>query len=204
MFIGRFIFAFNIFHLKDKLDKCIHMVDIKSSEIPCSFTTYLIAAEDHRSSYHFGIDQIGMVRAFYVRLINNEVQGASTIEQQFVRVVTGDYTHSLFRKFKEQLLAIALSNKRSKNNIATAYLAIAYYGSSCEGTEGVLKLVGEELKSASETQMISLIARLKYPQPTNDLSIWKNKYRCRIRYIRRRHLNTVHKMLDSEENTTPI
>ena len=173
--------------MRNKLKKCIQVVDIKCSEIPDLFTIYLIAAEDHRSQYHFGIDHIGIVRAFFIWLKKNEVQGASTIEQQFVRVVTGDYRNSLTRKFKEQLLAIALAKRRNKGNIAKAYLAIAYYGYKCEGTKGIINLIDKELKFASETQIISLVARLKYPKPSKDLVKWENKHCARINYIQWRH-----------------
>lgn len=177
---------FNIFNMKNKLNKCVQIVDSKYAEIPDLFVTYLIAAEDHRSQYHFGIDHIGIVRAFYIWLNKNEIQGASTIEQQFVRVVTGDYKKSLVRKFKEQLLAIALVNKRNKSNIAKAYLAIAYYGYKCEGTKGIINIIGKELESASEAQVISVIARLKYPKPSKDLARWKYKHSARLNYIQYR------------------
>ena len=114
--------------MKNKLNNCVSTVDFKRNEIPSRFIPYLVVAEDHRSSRHLGIDPVGMLRAFYVRLKKNEIQGASTIEQQFVRVVTNDYEYSLLRKFREQLLAIALTNQRMKSDIARAYLAVAYYG----------------------------------------------------------------------------
>lgn len=100
-FIGRLLLVFNFFQLKNKLEKCAEVVDQKSGEIPEFYTEYLVAAEDHRSRFHCGIDQVGILRAIYKRLFDAEIQGASTIEQQFVRVVTGDYSHSLQRKLKE-------------------------------------------------------------------------------------------------------
>jgi len=187
IFIGRLFVLFNIFNMKDKLDKCIQIVDTKYIEIPDIFIVYLIAAEDHRSQYHFGVDYVGIIRAFFKWLNYNEVQGASTIEQQFVRVVTSDYTNSLVRKFKEQLLAIVLSNKRSKNNIAKAYIAIAYYGYKYKGIKGIIALIGKELKFASEEQILSIIAKLKYPKPSKNLVKWKNKHSLRINYIKWRY-----------------
>lgn len=185
--IGKLAFTFNIFSIKNKLNQCIQVVDNKFSKIPDLYTMYLIAAEDHRSEYHYGIDQIGVVRAFFVWLKNGKVQGASTIEQQFVRVVTGDYRNSLLRKFKEQLLAIELTKRRNKNHIARAYLAVAYYGYKCEGTNGIINLIGKELEFASEAQIISLIAKLKYPRPSKNLIKWEKKHHLRIGYIKYRY-----------------
>ena len=194
LLIAKFVFLLNIAGMKSKLNKCISTVDLKSSEIPSSFVPYLIAAEDHRSSRHRGIDHIGMLRSFYVRLKNNETQGASTIEQQFVRVVTNDYERTLLRKFREQLLAISLTNRRMKDDIARAYLAIAYYGYNIHGTNGLNRLVRGELNHANEKEMISIIARLKYPYSNIDTKSWEEKHNLRARYIKRRHTNAANKL----------
>lgn len=193
IFIGRFLLAFNAFQLKNKLDKCIQVVDQKSVEIPEFYTEYLVSAEDHRSRFHCGIDQIGMLRAIYKRFFDNEIQGASTIEQQVVRVVTGDYSHCLQRKLKEQLLAVFLAKKKGKIDIAKAYLAIAYYGHNCEGIMGISKLVGSDLRLASEAQVISIMARLKYPKPSTNLAVWGGKVSQRESYIKNRHQKAANK-----------
>lgn len=177
----------NIFNMKNKLNKCIVIANRNCNEIPDIFIEYLICAEDHRSKYHFGVDQIGIVRALIVWLNSNKIEGASTIEQQFVRVATKDYTRSLFRKFKEQLLAVALNGKINKQNIAKAYLSIAYYGYHCEGTRGIKDTIKRKLEYASKNQIISIIARLKYPKPHKNLIKWKKKNIRRINYINCRH-----------------
>ncbi|GAA4093036.1 hypothetical protein GCM10022414_15910 [Zhongshania borealis] len=177
----------NFFQLKNKLEKYAEVVDQKSIEIPEFYTEYLVVAEDHRSRFHCGIDQVGILRAIYKRLFTVEIQGASTIEQQFVRVVTGDYSHSLQRKFREQLLAVFLAKKKTKIDIAKVYLAIAYYGYNCEGTTGIAKLVGSDLRLASEDQVISIMARLKYPKPSANTAVWQEKITQRVSYIKKRH-----------------
>lgn len=192
-FIGRLFLALNIFQLKDKLDKCILVVDRKHSKIPNFYISYLIAAEDHRSNYHCGIDQVGIFRAIFKWLISSEVQGASTIEQQFVRVVTDDYSNSLQRKIKEQLLAVFLTKKRKKIDIAKAYLAIAYYGHKCEGVKGISSLVGGDLRLASESEVISIVARLKYPKPSVNVALWQDKINKRESYIKKRHRQAANK-----------
>ncbi|GAB6071025.1 hypothetical protein JCM30760_21220 [Thiomicrorhabdus hydrogeniphila] len=185
--IAMMLFLFNAFHVRDKLNKCIQEVDQRRSEVPDKFISYLIVAEDHRSLYHYGIDPVGMLRALYARVFSNEIQGASTIEQQFVRVVTAEYAYSLIRKFKEQVLAVLLVNRRSKADIAKAYLAIAYYGTLCEGSKGILSQVGCDLQLISENQIISMVARLKYPKPLKNIESWEKKYLSRVIYIKDRH-----------------
>jgi monofunctional glycosyltransferase len=185
--IGYLFLLFNLFQIKDKLNKCIQVVDQEHTKIPEYYTYYLVTAEDHRSYFHYGIDQVAIIRALYKRLFNSEIQGASTIEQQFVRVVTGDYSYTLQRKLKEQLLAVLLSNKRKKIDIAKAYLAIAYYGHNCEGISGISNLVGNDLQIASESQVISVMARLKYPRPSANVATWEEKFNNRVSYIKIKH-----------------
>lgn len=192
-FIGVVFIAFNLLDFREKLRKCIFAVDSNAYRIPDFYIGYLVSAEDHRSRYHQGIDHIGMLRAVYKKIFGNNIQGASTIEQQFVRVVTGDYSQSITRKLKEQLLSVLLSKKRSKQDIAKAYLAIAYYGYNCQGLEGVAKLIGSNLELASEMQIFSLVARLKYPEPKNDSVKWEEKIRNRVIYIQKRHENATNK-----------
>ena len=193
--IGKLVFSFNLLGMSHKLKKCLYAVDSRHTEIPDYFISYLVAAEDHRSPHHFGIDPVGMLRAFYIGFTTNKVQGASTIEQQFVRVVTNDYSHSLLRKFREQLLAIALSSQRSKNDIAKAYLAIAYYGYNREGADGIAKVIGKELQLISEDQVISIISRLKYPKPRHLSREWNEKSYWRGRYIKQRHKKAANKLI---------
>lgn len=185
--LGYMCLAVNIFEIRDKLNKCINLVDEKCSEITDFYVSYLVVAEDHRSDFHYGIDQFGMLRAIFKRFFSNQIQGASTIEQQFARVVTGDYSYSLQRKLKEQILAVMLVRKRKKIGIAKAYLAIAYYGHDCEGTEGIYNLAGNNLRFLSEIQIISIMARLKYPEPSIDIDEWEIKLNYRVSYIKKRH-----------------
>jgi len=191
--LGYICLVFNIFQMKYKLNECIELIDEKYSEIPNFYVSYLIAAEDHRSNFHYGIDQVGMIRAIFKWFFSRQLEGASTIEQQFARVVTEDYSYSLSRKLKEQILAVMLVRKRKKIDIARAYLAIAYYGHDCEGTEGIFSLADSNLRLVSEIQIISIVARLKYPEPSINTDKWETKLDYRVSYIKRRHQRLIKK-----------
>ena len=60
-------------------------------------------------------------------------------------------------------------------------------GYNFHGTNGINKLVSGELNQVNEQEIISIVARLKYPGPVNDLEKWKKKHNSRIQYIKRRH-----------------
>lgn len=186
LLLAKIFIAFNTFGFSEKLIKCLAVVDLKCDEIPKHFVPYLIAAEDHRSHYHYGVDPIAILRAVFIILRKKPVQGASTIEQQFIRVVTGSYEISLRRKIMEQMLAIALTRHRSKAKTATAYLAIAYYGNNFEGTKGLNKIICGKIQYATETEICSAIARLKYPEPSVFSATWEKKHFDRVLYIKSR------------------
>ena len=81
----------NLWNLKTDLAICLQTIDKKLPQpIPGKFIQALVAAEDRRNAFHPGVDPIGIARAILAR-VGERRQGASTIEQQFVRVVTGHY-----------------------------------------------------------------------------------------------------------------
>jgi monofunctional glycosyltransferase len=172
----------DFWNLKGDLAQCLQVVD-STEMMPESFVLTLIAAEDHRSALHPGIDPIAIVRALVVKLTTGHRQGASTIEQQFVRVATGHYKKTIRRKLREQMIAIALSTRRSKSRIAAAYLSIAFYGSHKYGTAALKDACDGNLENASQKTISSMISRLKYPEPLCPSSDWHFKIARRVDYI---------------------
>lgn len=150
----------------------------------------LVIAEDHRNPIHPGIDPIAVVRAAYATLIRRKRQGASTIEQQFVRTLLRRNESTFARKVREQLLAIAVARRRSKLDIGRAYLAIAFYGSGLIGLRALRYKCGQALHLAHEDLVIDMIARLKYPEPLKLTETWQMKMYFRHQYIRRRLRST--------------
>lgn len=165
------------------LERCLDVVDRLGEAVPYPFTGVLIEAEDRRSAYHFGVDPIGMLRAVWAYLVSGHVQGASTIEQQLVRVVTGRYEPTAIRKVREQLLAVALARHRPKLSIASAYLAIAFYGSGYIGLDGLRSKFGRHLHRVSEKQALRFVSQLKYPRPLRADAHWHAKISRRCKAI---------------------
>lgn len=141
-----------------------------------SFIHYLlILAEDHRTELHFGVDFIAIVRAFKVNLLENKRQGASTIEQQLVRVITARREMTKSRKLREQLLAISICLFFSKKQIYIAYINLGYYGEEFEHNK--------KLKLATYDCNYKLIAYLKYPKPSRPNVEHEAKIERRVRHI---------------------
>jgi monofunctional glycosyltransferase len=184
--LSRIAEILDLWNLGIDIELCLKVIDSSTSIIPEKFVSALIAAEDRRNALHLGVDPIAILRALLVKVTRNQTQGASTIEQQFVRSASGRCERTFRRKLREQALALAVGRLRSKRQIACAYLSIAFYGSGCTGIEGLRKCCGHQLKLARSSSSIAMIAMLKYPQPLNPSPRWQHKIQNRIQYIEQR------------------
>ncbi|SKC11505.1 penicillin-binding protein 1A [Soonwooa buanensis] len=128
--------------------------------------SFLIIGEDRRFYIHKGFDIIAIFRAIRNRVFFNKKEGASTIEQQLVRVLTNQYERTIHRKVKEIILATKLKQFLTKKEIALMYLKLAYYGTNKQGLENILYSYDLSLNdSLSDEICASIVARLKYPEP---------------------------------------
>jgi membrane peptidoglycan carboxypeptidase len=125
----------------------------------------LVAGEDKRFWSHGGIDLAAICRALYHILVRRRLQGASTIEQQLVRTLTGHRRFSVKRKVREMALACVIGNLISKREIAVLYLCCAYYGWRMNSLAEACSRVGLSVAALSHEQAAELVARLKYPEP---------------------------------------
>jgi membrane peptidoglycan carboxypeptidase len=137
-----------------------------SDQIPANAVYCLILAEDRRFRDHWGVDVLGLVRAAVHSIAGRGLEGASTIEQQLVRTLTGHTQRTIGRKVREMLLASRIRTILSKYEIATMYLHIAYFGWKMNGYAAACRRHRIPLSgSISMHDAAELISRLKYPEP---------------------------------------
>ena len=148
----------------------------------------LISGEDHRYLYHYGIDQLAIVRATYRLIRLHKIEGASTIEQQFVRTCIGRYEISIARKLREIILSVLISLKNNKADIANSYLQCAYFGHKTYGLEDA-KVRLERLLHKAPVHSAELIALLKHPFPLRNNNLWLTKFTTRARWIRKKTIS---------------
>ncbi len=112
-------------------------VIVKPWRIPNLVKQAVISIEDKRFYTNSGIDIRGIARAFFQDILHSgTVQGASTIEQQFIKNALQAQSHrTIAEKFREAGLAFELSHKWSKDKIITAYLNTIYFGHGAYGIE---------------------------------------------------------------------
>jgi membrane peptidoglycan carboxypeptidase len=112
-----------------------------------------LAVEDHRFYEHGALDFKGTLRALIRNTTSDDVQGGSSVTQQYVKMVQveactakGDtqcvkdaQAPTLQRKIRELRYAIAMEKKFTKDQILERYLNIAYYGQGAYGVEAAAR-----------------------------------------------------------------
>lgn len=144
----------------------------------------LVAGEDHRFRFHLGFDILAICRALLKNFFYGTHEGASTIEQQLVRVLTNRYERTVKRKLAEIWYAFLLSLRYDKKTIAWNYLINAYYGTSYTTLDSILLKFGCSIDDYfSVTICAEIVARLKYPEPKNISKERERILRRRVDYV---------------------
>lgn len=114
---------------------------IQFNQMPKNLKDATIAIED-RNFYHEGaFSALGILRASITDLTRRgEVQGGSTITQQYVKNALLDPTdHTVTRKIKELILSLEIEQLYKKDDILKLYLNEIPYGSEAYGVEAACR-----------------------------------------------------------------
>mgnify|MGYP000872866745 CR=1 FL=1 len=110
------------------------------ADLPPHLINAVLATEDRRFYYHFGVDPIGLARAIYVNWRSGRsVQGGSTITQQLAKNLFLSPERTLKRKIQEALLALWLEHRFTKDEILAAYLNRVYLGAGTFGMDAAAR-----------------------------------------------------------------
>ncbi|MCL1841669.1 MAG: penicillin-binding protein, partial [Propionibacteriaceae bacterium] len=155
------------------------------SEIAPVMQQAQVAIEDRRFFQHGAVDMQGMVRAVFIKVLGGQQQGASTLTQQYVKMVREQIAlnnhdmaeyyavqdDSLSRKITEMRYAIALERQLSKNQILERYLNLAYYGDGCYGVEAAaMYYYGVHAKDLTLPQAAMLAGLVQNPSSTDPVN----------------------------------
>lgn len=108
---------------------------VSMDKIPASMQAAVVAAEDRTFYTNRGIDLKGILRAARNNATSNSTEGASTITQQYVKVLYLTQERTITRKLKEAILSIKIHNQLSKSQILEGYLNTIYFGNGAYGVE---------------------------------------------------------------------
>jgi penicillin-binding protein 1A len=111
-------------------------INVPLSKVPPVLVNAVVSTEDRHFFTEGAIDPLGVLRALLadVRGTGN-LQGASTITQQYVKQAYLSSQRTLSRKAEEAQLAVKLGHKESKDEILDGYLNTIYLGRQAYGVE---------------------------------------------------------------------
>ncbi len=147
---------------------------IPYEDIPPVVIKAVLATEDRRFFYHFGLDPIGLLRAAGRNWRSGEVvQGGSTITQQLVKNLFLEPKRTWSRKAEEFILALWLESRFTKQDILELYLNRVYFGGGNYGiaaaTHSYFAKTPQELTLSEAALLAGLIKAPSYFSPTANV-----------------------------------
>lgn len=151
-------------------------VDVDISQVPVHVRNAVMAAEDRDFYTNPGFSISGFARAVRNNLFGRDIQGGSTITQQYVKnALVGDQRYGvrgLIRKAKELVISTKMSQQWSKDEVLQAYLNIIYFGRSAYGVSAASKAYFdkpvEQLSVSEGALLAALIQRPSTLDPAVD------------------------------------
>ncbi len=151
-------------------------VDVNIDQIPVPLRNAVMAAEDRDFYTNPGFSLSGFARALKNNLTGGDLQGASTITQQYVKnALVGDARSGIggvVRKAKELVISTKMSGEWSKDQVLQAYLNIIYFGRGAYGISAASKAYFnkpvEQLTVAEGALLAALIQRPSTLDPAID------------------------------------
>ncbi|MFA5591843.1 MAG: PBP1A family penicillin-binding protein [Micavibrio sp.] len=138
---------------------------VSVKDLPPYVAQAILATEDRRFYSHFGIDPLGIARAFGVNLSRGGfVQGGSTITQQLAKNLFLSRERTLKRKIQEAMLALWLETKLTKDEILSAYLNRVYLGAGAYGVDAAARVYfNKSSKDLTLRESATIAGLLKAP-----------------------------------------
>lgn len=137
---------------------------IPLADVPKVMQDAVVAAEDRTFWTNKGIDPKGIIRAAFSNAKGGATQGASTITQQYVKILYLSQERTVKRKIKEAFLSLKIQQKQSKSEILEGYLNTIYFGRGAYGIQAAANAYfGIPAKDLNASQSAMLAAVLNSP-----------------------------------------
>jgi membrane peptidoglycan carboxypeptidase len=142
----------------------LNRVDVPLSQVPRDVRLAVLAAEDRGFYGHSGLSARAVVRAAVSNAAGNDLQGASTITQQYVKNAYLTRDRTMRRKATEAAMALRLEERLGKNDILERYLNTIYFGRGAYGIGAAARTYfGVPVDRLSLSQGAVLAAVIKDP-----------------------------------------
>ncbi|CAG7571600.1 membrane peptidoglycan carboxypeptidase [Barrientosiimonas humi] len=156
-----------------------------------------VAIEDKRFYEHGGVDPQGLARALVSNTVSGSTQGASTLTQQYVKVVLQDAalkrgdkeaaasavsrsgTEGYLRKLQQLKYSVSLEQKMTKNQILEGYLNTVYMGDQQYGVEAAAQhyygIPASKLNLQQAAMLAGVVQRPGATDPVNNPEAAKSR-----------------------------
>ncbi|MDO5677074.1 MAG: transglycosylase domain-containing protein [Propionibacteriaceae bacterium] len=114
-------------------------VTIPYEQMPQLMKDAVVAAENRSFWEDPGFSVTGMLRGAWSILRGGEVQGGSTITQQYIKIFYLDSSRTIQRKVRELFLATKMGREVPKEEILEGYLNTIYFGRGAYGIQAAAK-----------------------------------------------------------------
>jgi penicillin-binding protein 1A len=177
--------------------------------IPPIMRDAMTAVEDRRFRSHIGVDPIGIVRAFAVRIQRGRwSQGGSTITQQLARNIFLSNDFSFARKMREAILAMALEWRFSKDQILELYLNRVYFGGGAYGIDAASRrFFGHSATELSIPEAAIIAGLVKAPSnysPTADVDAARSRAGVALDLMQQSGVITPAQAADAHPENVPL
>ena len=154
--------------------------DVSLKDVSPYFLKSIVAIEDHRFYEHRGFDPVGILRALKANISEQgNVEGASTISQQYARLMFLNNDKTWSRKIQEAFLTVRLEAHYNKDTILQGYINTVYFGHGIYGIENAsLYYFNKEPRDLdlNEASMLAgVINGPEYYSPFKDLKAAKSR-----------------------------
>ncbi|MFZ5849205.1 MAG: transglycosylase domain-containing protein [Actinomycetota bacterium] len=158
-------------------------VSIPLTEMPQHVQDAVVAAENRTFWEDRGIDPKGILRAAFSNATSESTQGASTITQQYVKLLYLSPERTITRKVKEAFLSLKIHNQRSKEEILQGYLNTVYFGRGAYGVQAAAEAFFEkDAEDLSVREGAALAAILNRPGAFDPADGKEARARLKERY----------------------
>lgn len=140
-------------------------VNVKLDQVPQVVIDAVVSTEDRHFWTEGALNLVSIVRALVTDLGGGNLQGGSTITQQYVKQAYLTPKRTLVRKIEEAALAVRLSHAESKRQILQNYLNAIYWGRGAYGIEAASEAYfGKPVEQLSLREGSLLAALIREPE----------------------------------------
>ncbi len=159
---------------------------IPLTQMPQTMQDAVVAAENRTFWTDKGIDPKGILRAAFSNARGNQKQGASTITQQYVKILYLSSERSYQRKAKEAIVSLKIQSQLGKKEILEGYLNTIYFGRGAYGIQAAAQaFFDKDAKDLSLRESAVLATTLNNPSrydPDNGRDARKD-LKVRYQYV---------------------